>query len=405
MRTAIRSDIGASVLRYLVAVWTVGLAFAATLLMSPLVPPGISPLFLLAVMISAWRGGSGAGLLATALAALASAFVFLPPTYSLRIDRDDLLQLAVFTFAAVIIGTLSAARRRAEDEREALLVREQVARVEAERANAVKDEFLAAVSHELRTPLTTIKTLTRVMQRRDPGEAERREYLEDIASECDRQIDLVHNLLDLSRIKAGGVQIKPQRVDAAEVVRACEKIERAEAEEHGHKLIVELPPELPFVRADHSALRRALCTIAENSIKYTPDGGSITLRAYSDEVSVIIEVEDTGRGIRDEDMPHIFDKFYRGHARGDGAEGLSENEQEVPGIGLGLHLARALVEGMDGSIEVRSRAGVGSTLRLRLPVWSGESNGDDEGTALSPIETAAAKLIGGVTERGEKAHG
>jgi signal transduction histidine kinase len=405
MRTAIRSDIGASVLRYLVAVWTVGLAFAATLLMSPLVPPGISPLFLLAVMISAWRGGSGAGLLATAFSALASAFVFLPPTYSLRIDRDDLLQLAVFTFAAIIIGTLSAARRRAEEEREALLVREQVARVEAERANAVKDEFLAAVSHELRTPLTTIKTLTRVMQRRDPGEAERREYLEDIASECDRQIDLVHNLLDLSRIRAGGVQIKPQRVDAGEVVRACEKIERAEAEEHGHQLRVELPPELPFVRADHSALRRALCTIAENSIKYTPDGGSITIRADSDGGSVVIEVEDTGRGIRDEDLPHIFDKFYRGHAKGDGAQGLSENGQEVPGIGLGLHLARALVEGMNGSIEVRSRAGAGSTFRLRLPVWSGESNGDDEGTALSPIEAAAANLTGGVIGRGEKAHG
>jgi signal transduction histidine kinase len=405
MRTAIRSDIGASVLRYLVAVWTVGLAFAATLLMSPLVPPGISPLFLLAVMISAWRGGSGAGLLATALSALASAFVFLPPTYSLRIDRDDLLQLAVFTFAAVIIGTLSAARRRAEDEREALLVREQVARVEAERANAVKDEFLAAVSHELRTPLTTIKTLTRVMQRRDPGEAERREYLEDIASECDRQIDLVHNLLDLSRIRVGGVQIKPHRVDACEVVRACEKIERADAEEHGHQLLVELPPELPFVRADHSALRRALCTIAENSIKYTPDGGSIMLRAYSDGGSVIIEVEDTGRGIREEDMPHIFDKFYRGHVKGDGAERLSDNEQEVPGIGLGLHLARALIEGMDGSIEVRSRAGVGSTFRLRLPVWSGESNGDDEETVLSPVEAATANLTGGMIGRGEKAHG
>ena len=405
MRTAIRSDIGASVLRYLVAVWTVGLAFAATLLMSPLVPPGISPLFLLAVMISAWRGGSGAGLLATALSALASAFVFLPPTYSLRIDQDDLLQLAVFTFAAVIIGTLSAARRRAEDEREALLVREQVARVEAERANAVKDEFLAAVSHELRTPLTTIKTLTRVMQRRDPGEAERREYLEDIASECDRQIDLVHNLLDLSRIRAGGVQIKQQRVDAGEVVRACEKIERAEAEEHGHRLLVELPPELPFIRADHSALRRALCTVTENAIKYTPDGGSITLRAYSDEVSVIIEVEDTGRGIRAEDVPHIFDKFYRGQAAGDGAEGLSDNEQEVPGIGLGLHLARALVEGMSGSIEVRSRAGVGSTLRLRLPVWSGESNGDDERTALSMVEAATANLTGSMIGRGEKAHG
>ncbi|HEY9402088.1 MAG TPA: ATP-binding protein [Pyrinomonadaceae bacterium] len=405
MRTAIRSDIGASVLRYLVAVWTVGLAFAATLLMSPLVPPGISPLFLLAVMISAWRGGSGAGLLATALSALASAFVFLPPTYSLRLDRDDLLQLAVFTLAAVIIGTLSAARRRAEDEREALLVREQVARVEAERANTVKDEFLAAVSHELRTPLTTIKTLTRVMQRRDPGEAERREYLEDIASECDRQIDLVHNLLDLSRIRAGGVQIKQQRVDAGEVVRACEKIERAEAEEHGHRLLVELPPELPSIRADHSALRRALCTVTENAIKYTPDGGSITLRAYSDGGSVIMEIEDTGRGIRAEDMPHIFDKFYRGQVAGDGTQGSSDNEQEVPGIGLGLHLARALVEGMNGSIEVQSRIGAGSTFRLRLPVWNRESNSDDEETVLSPVETARANLTGGVIGRGEKAHG
>jgi signal transduction histidine kinase len=406
MRTAIRSDIGACVLRYLFAVWTVGLAFAATLLMSPLVPPGISPLFLLAVMISAWRGGSGAGLLATALSALASAFVFLPPTYSLRLDRDDLLQLVVFTFAAVIVGTLSAARRRAEDEREALLVREQVARVEAEQANAVKDEFLAAVSHELRTPLTTIKTLTRVMQRREPSEMERREYLEDIASECDRQIDLVHNLLDLSRIRAGGVQIKSQRVDAGEILRACEKIERAEVEEHGHRLLVELPPGLPFIRADHSALRRALCTVTENAIKYTPDGGSITLRAYDDGGSVVIEVEDTGRGIRAEDMPHIFDKFYRGQTTGDGAQGLSENEQEVPGIGLGLHLARALVEGMNGLIEVHSRAGAGSTFRLRLPVWSGESNSDDEEeAALSPVETAAANLTSGVIGRGEKAHG
>ena len=404
MRTAIRSDIGASVLRYLVAVWSVGLAFAATLLISPLVQPGVSPLFLLAVMISAWRGGLGAGLLATALSALASAFVFLPPTYSLRIDRHDLLQLAVFTFAAVIIGTLSAARRRAEDEREALLVREQVARIEAERANAVKDEFLAAVSHELRTPLTTIKTLTRVMQRREPGEAERREYLDDIASECDRQIDLVHNLLDLSRIKAGGVQIKPRRVDAGEVIRACEKIERAEAEEHGHRLLVDVAPDLPFIRADHSALRRALCTVAENAIKYTPEGGSIILRAYSDGGDVVIEVEDTGRGIRAEDMPHVFDKFYRGQGTGGGAERRGGNEQEVPGIGLGLHLARALVEGMNGSIEARSRVGLGSTFRLRLPVWSGEPNGDEEEAALSPDGTAPANLTRAV-EQEEKAHG
>jgi K+-sensing histidine kinase KdpD len=383
MQSANRSDIGAGVLRYLVAVWTVGLAFAATLLMSPLMQPGVSPLFLLAVMISAWRGGLGAGLLATVLSALANAFVFLPPTYSLRLDRDDLLQLAVFTFAAVIIGTLSAARRRAEDDREALLVREQVARVEAERANAVKDEFLAAVSHELRTPLTTIKTLTRLLLRKDPAEEERREYLEDIASECDRQIDLVHNLLDLSRIRAGGVQIKPARVDAGEVVRACEKIERVGAAEHGHELTVEVAPYLPPIRADHSALRRALCTVVENAIKYTPAGGRIALRARRDEgVGVAVEVEDNGGGIHPEDLPHVFDSFYRG--RQAGAASPDALDQEVPGIGLGLHLARVLVEGMNGTIEARSRLGQGSTFTLRLPAWRVEENAeDDESQAIS----------------------
>lgn len=265
--------------RYLIAVWTVGIAFAATLLLSPIVPPRLSPLFLLAVMVSAWRGGLGAGLLATALSTLANVYVLFPPAFSFHAEREDLLQLAVFICAAVIVGTLSAARRRAEAEREALLLSEQAARTDAERANATKDEFLAAVSHELRTPLTTIKALTRVLLRKNPTEDERRVYLEDIASECDRQIDLVHNLLDLSRIKAGGMQIESRRVDAGEVVRACEKIERVEAAEHDHHLSVEIAHDLPYIRADHNALRRAICAIVENSIKYTPAGGRIQISA------------------------------------------------------------------------------------------------------------------------------
>jgi len=378
-QTPLRPLTSAGLRRYGVAVWTVGLAFAATLLLSQLVPPGMSPIFLLAVIVSAWRGGLGAGLLATALSALASAFVFLPPAFTLRVGRDELVQLINFVLVAVGTGTLGAARRKAEAERERLLEREQAARVEAERANAVKDEFLAAVSHELRTPLTTIKTLTRVLLRKNPAEGERREYLEDIASECDRQIDLVHNLLDLSRIRAGGVQIKPGRVDAGEVVRACEKIERVGAAEHGHELTVEVAADLPPVRADHSALRRALCTVVENAIKYTPAGGSIALRARRDEGGgVAVEVEDNGGGIHPEDLPHVFDSFYRGRQAGAGAGGSDADEQEVPGIGLGLHLARVLVEGMNGTIEARSRLGEGSTFTLRLPAWRVEESADED---------------------------
>lgn len=391
MRWATRSDIGATLLRYMVAVWTVGLAFAATLLVSPVMQPGISPLFLLAVMISAWRGGLGVGLFATALSALASAFVFISPSYSFRIDRNDLLKLVVFTFAAVVIGGLSAARRRAEEERELLLEREQAARIEAERANAVKDEFIAAASHELRTPLTTIKALTRVLLRQQPNEDERREYLEDIASECDRQIDLVHNLLDLSRIKASGVQIELQAVDAGEVARACEKIERVEAATHQHDLSIEVADDLPPACADYSALRRALCAIIENSIKYTPDGGAITLHAYQHENRILFEIEDTGRGIRPEDLPHIFDKFYRGGAASgdeDAHASSSRGERtEVPGIGLGLHLARVLIEGMDGTIKAMSQVNKGSTFVVSLPAWNKEANARVAGEALTSAQT------------------
>ena len=366
-----RSQIFDITQRWLIAVWTVGAAFAMTYLASPFVEPGVSPLFLLAVMISAWRGGLAVGLLATFLAAFASAFVFLPPRFSLQIDHTYILELIVFTIAAVIIGSLSAARKQAEEAREVLLIKEQSARHEAERANRVKNEFLAAVSHELRTPLTTIKTLTRVMQRREMTETERKEYLADIASECDREIDLVLNLLDMSRINAGGAQIELKRTDVSEVVRACEKLVRGEAEQHQQELSVEIAANLPVVLADHSALRRALCAIAENAVKFTTENGRVTLRAFNVGNKVTLEIEDTGRGIAEEDLPRVFEKFYRGGNAGGAAQASAE---EVPGIGLGLNLAQTLIEGMNGKIEVESRLGQGSKFVVRLPVWFEEAD-------------------------------
>jgi signal transduction histidine kinase len=357
--------------RYLLAAGTVGAAFLLSLLIVRLVPrTDVSAIFLAAVLLAAWRGGLAAGLAAAALSVFFTAFYFLPPEYPLFGTAQGLLELAVFLLAAILVSYLS-------DNREKALVREQDARLDAERANRVKDEFLAAVSHELRTPLTTIKTLTRLLLRKNPPETERREYLEDIAAECDRQIDLVHNLLDASRIETGGLQIKLGRVDAAAVVRACEKIFRVEAAEHRHELRTEIAPDLPPIRADHSALRRALSALIENSIKYTPDGGRIRLSARRESDSqVLIAVEDNGRGIHADDLPRVFEGFFRGRAAtyGDGNDD-EENadapeEAEVPGIGLGLHLARVLIEGMNGSITAESRLGSGSRFCVRLPVWS-----------------------------------
>src|ERR1044072_1910661 len=111
MQGAIRSGVGRAARRYSIAVWTVGLAFAGTFLSAPFMTPGLSPLFLLAVMVSAWRGGLGAGVLATLLSTLATVYAFIPPHFSFSVEPEYFLRLFVFTFAAVIIGTLSSARR------------------------------------------------------------------------------------------------------------------------------------------------------------------------------------------------------------------------------------------------------------------------------------------------------
>jgi signal transduction histidine kinase len=371
--------------QFLIAFWTVGAAFAAAFLLSPVIRQQASPLFLLAVMISAWQGGLRAGLLATVLSAVASAFVFIPPAFSFNIEFNDWLELLVFTFAAVLTGSLSASRKR-------LLAREQRVRREAERANAVKDEFLAAVSHELRTPLTTIKTLTRVMQRRVITETEKQEYLADIASECDRQIDLVLNLLDLSRIKAEGVNIELQPIDVQAVLEACQKIERFAAEERNHSLEVECESELPPVLGNHGALRRALCTIVENAIKYTAPGGAVRVRAFLRDSRVTIEVADNGRGIGEADLPFIFDRFYRGQIEQAAASGGASapdaplETEEIPGAGLGLHLARVLIEGMNGEISVSSRLGAGSTFTVRLLPHGDKVPLKDHNGAVSQLE-------------------
>jgi len=353
-------DVGEIFKRYSIAVSSVAGVFGLTMLLTNFVQADVSTLYLTAVMFSAWRGGLGAGLAATVLSVAVTTYFFLRPVYSFSFKAEGIVELIVFALAAVLTSSLSASREQA-------LALEQSARREAESANRVKDEFLAAVSHELRTPLTTIKTLTRLLLRKNPPEEKRREYLEDIASECEREIDFVHNLLDLSRIRAGGVPINLSRVDVGAVVRACEKIESVAATEHNHELNVEIEPDLPFIRADGSALRRALCAITENAIKYTTEGGKIDLRARRDGSNhLIIEIADNGRGIDAKDLPHVFERFYRGRANN---ENGGADTQDISGIGLGLYLACSLIEGMNGTISACSESGVGSVFTVRLPIW------------------------------------
>jgi signal transduction histidine kinase len=242
----------------------------------------------------------------------------------------------------------------------------------------LKSEFVGGVSHELRTPLTTIKTLTRVLLRGGESQEERREYLETIAAECDRQIDLVLNLLDLSRIEAGAFTVCREKVDVTEVLRNCAVIERQAASIRSHGLEVELTGVELFALGDTSALRRVLCSLVENSIKYTRDGGRITLSARREGTEVVIRVSDTGCGIKASDVPHVFEKFYRGRPSETNEAVECSSTSTAPGIGLGLYLARTIVEESGGRIYIETSNDRGTTVAIHLPAFSESTATNDE---------------------------
>ncbi|HWW75480.1 MAG TPA: HAMP domain-containing sensor histidine kinase, partial [Pyrinomonadaceae bacterium] len=207
-------------------------------------------------------------------------------------------------------------------------------------------------------------------------DAKRREYLDTISVECDRQIDLVLNLLDLSRLEGGVFRITHERVDVAELVSSVVKSEARAAEKRGHDLRAEPAGEIPPACADPKALRRVLSNVVENAIKYTPDGGRIRLSARAEGGEVLISVKDNGRGIPPEDMPVLFDKFHRGRpaTHSEAMRNATTADEfledaDVSGVGLGLYLGRNVMEQMGGRIGVESEVGRGSTFTLHVPAW------------------------------------
>lgn len=360
--------------QFSIAVVSVATVFLLTMLLTAFVQTDVSTLYLAAVMFGAWRGGLIAGLIATFLSVAIATYFFLPPLYTFTLKVEGVVELIVFALAAILVGSLAASREHA-------LALEQAARQEAESADRVKDEFLATVSHELRTPLTTIKTLTHLILRKDPPEDKRREYLETISVECDRQIDLVLNLLDLSRIEGGVLRLSFERMSVAEVIQSCVKSETNAAEKRRHKLQIAPLAEVPPVCADPKAFRRVVSNLIENAIKYTPDGGLITVSARAEKDFAAVSVTDNGRGIAPEDVPRLFDKFHRG--KSNALTNLNENttdadllgDAEASGVGLGLYLARNLMEQMGGRIGVETQIGHGSTFTLYMPYWDGDRCG------------------------------
>jgi PAS domain S-box-containing protein len=225
----------------------------------------------------------------------------------------------------------------------------------------MKTEFVSLVSHELRTPLTSIKGFTEMVLDGDAGEIneEVEEYLGIVYSNAERLVALVNDLLDLSRIESGRVQLRSERVDLNEIVQAVVVTMQQKLKEKGQNLSVSIDPAATSVVGDKDKLVQVLTNYVSNAYKYTQDGGDIRLAVSKQGAFAHVAVADNGYGISPEDQERLFTRFYRVD---------NSMTREVGGTGLGLSIVKQLIELMGGEIGVESALGQGSTFSFTVPL-------------------------------------
>jgi len=223
-------------------------------------------------------------------------------------------------------------------------------------ADEMKSTFISVISHELKTPVALIKGYVSTLRREDArwDKVVVRDSLQVIEEEADRLTLMIENLLDASRLQAGGMAIKRSDVVLPDLARRLAK--RFETQTSRHQLVVDFPDEFPIILGDETRLEQVISNLVLNSIKYAP-GGEIRISGQIRRDMVIVCVSDEGPGISAQDAPHIFDRFYR----------APEMARNTKGAGLGLYLARSIVEAHGGRIWVDTEVGKGARICFSLP--------------------------------------
>ncbi|MCS7176334.1 MAG: heavy metal sensor histidine kinase [Candidatus Kapabacteria bacterium] len=242
---------------------------------------------------------------------------------------------------------------------------QMIARLEASFAQI--RQFTADVSHELRTPLTILigELELALRSRKRPEEYER--VLSSVLEEVLRLHRIVETLLELARAESGQVQLERRRVDLGAIVREIAEDIEPLARDRGLSIATEVAQEC-YVFGDALRLRQAVLNVVDNALKYTPAGGRVTLRVASEAETVVAEVADTGIGIPEEELPQIFERFYR-------VEKSRTRSHSSDGVGLGLAIVRWIVEAHGGTVEVESAVGQGTRFRFRFPRYEGQDAG------------------------------
>jgi two-component system phosphate regulon sensor histidine kinase PhoR len=229
-------------------------------------------------------------------------------------------------------------------------------------AERTRQDFVANASHELKTPLAVIKSSVETLidgAAEDPDA--RSMFLEQVLREADRLADLIKDMLSLARIESGTLGLEPRAVPLGKAITDCVERHHPRADTKTLTMVEKPPADVPAnvpVWADPDALRQVMDNLVDNAIKYTPNGGRITVRWSAGADTVSFEVEDTGIGIPDADVNRVFERFYRVDKARDRAQGST---------GLGLSIVKHLVHAMRGEVRVKSKLGQGTTFRVTLP--------------------------------------
>ncbi len=236
------------------------------------------------------------------------------------------------------------------------------ARFRAEEANVAKSRFLATMSHELRTPLNAILGFSEIMRAEILGPHSNpsyKEYANDIHRSGQHLLNLINEVLDISRIESGRYQLHESAVVLTDIVEDCHRLMRVRAENKGLKIKEAFELELPELWADERAIRQICLNLLSNAIKFTPTGGTVTLTvAETDNGGQMLSVKDTGPGIREHEIPRVLQSFGQGSLAHETAEG---------GTGLGLPITKALTELHNGTFELKSKLRYGTEVTIAFP--------------------------------------
>jgi signal transduction histidine kinase/ActR/RegA family two-component response regulator len=247
-----------------------------------------------------------------------------------------------------------------ERDRETLMANEQASRRKAEASNRAKDLFLATLSHEMRTPLNAIVGWLSILRHEDAETRHFQEGLKVIERNTAAQLQLIDDLLDVSRIVSGKLRVDIQPCDLAEVINAGVNVTRTAAEARGVTLDVRLDPSARGALCDGVRIQQVVWNLVSNAVKFTPKGGQVYVTLSREESSFQIQVSDTGQGISRDLLPHVFDRFRQAD---------SSMRRRFAGLGLGLSIVKYIVEAHGGTVEATSPGeGKGSTFTVRLPI-------------------------------------